>query len=106
MNPLDTATELVKAEANELRATPEIEPSDLSSKVAELRALLWSADSLAKVIATKYGSLGELRHDGGEDPYIAAEMVTMRLGDVSIYLANADEALADAHNQAARLASL
>jgi hypothetical protein len=105
VNPLDTAVELVKCEAIEFRTTPEVEPSELSSKVAELRALLWSADYLAKVIATKYESIGELRHDRGGDPQDAVETVIMRLGDVSLYLSNADEALNDAHTQASRLAS-
>ena len=58
-----------------------------------------------KTIADRYERLdGPLRHDQGDDPAGAVEMVRLRLADIVSRLVDVDEAFNEAHNHAARLA--
>lgn len=103
---LDTAITAVKASAAELATTPDVEPADLSAVIAGLRELAWTLDHHVTTVARRYDDerLGALRHDHGDDPHAAVEMIRLRLGDVTTRLADIDEGFGDAHDHAARLA--
>lgn len=100
---LDAAIASVKRAARDL--PPGMEPAELSAQIAAARELGWALDQFVKSVAACYEHLGgSLRHDQGDDPVVAVEVVRLRLGDIAARLEEADQALGEAHNHAARIA--
>ena len=103
---LDTAIAAVKAAAAELRTAPsaDVGPADVSAVIGALRELVWNVTSLTGVVAARYENIGALRHDHGDDPAVAVEMIGLRLGEAQGWLVQVDESLGATHDHAARLA--
>lgn len=102
---LDAAIVAVKSATGGLRTAgrDELEPAELSAMIGATRELLWNVASLSRVVAERYERFGPLRHDRGEDPVATVAMIGLRLGDVSEWLAQLDDAFAATHDLAARL---
>jgi len=85
----------MKAAAAELRTAPpaDVGPAEVSAVIGALRELVWNVTTLTGVIAARYENIGALRHDHGDDPAVAVEMIGLRLGDAQGWLAQVDEAL-------------
>ena len=100
---LDAAIATVKSATSDIPR--DIEPADLSALVAAARELGRVLDQFVKTLAAPYEHLdGPLGHDQRGDPAATVETVRLRLDDITMRLVDVDEAFADAHNHAARIA--
>ena len=103
---LDTAIAAVKAASAALRTAPsaDVGPAEVSAVIGALRELVWNVTALTGTVAARYETIGALRHDHGDDPAVAVEMIGLRLGDARGWLVQVDESLGATHDHAARLA--
>ena len=100
---LRTAEQALKDARDGLHHATDVMPADLSSVIAEIRALGWRLDTIIGLTSEAYTKQTGLGHDDGLDPATTVELIQARLADAQAHLRAFHRSFYETHQATAKL---